>query len=282
MLALGPAGCDETLTYPIHPMRRTRGRILMNHRMGPARDCSSVQFIPQAHSATLGVLPHAEGWQGDRIWPPGRTAVTLAPVFPVETTCATVLFADMRGYTGLAERLPAGRVVTLLDEFYGVLASATEAYDGEVFHMAGDGMMAGFGVRDPGQQGAREALAAGRAMLQRFSSVATRWQREFSIATGIGVGLHLGEVALGLHGPPGKRMVTLVGDTANVAARLCSRARNGEMLFSGLVAAALDAGADRVPTIGRAAFLLLPQCALRGRSGLLDIWCVPAAERLVL
>jgi hypothetical protein len=52
----------------------------------------------------------------------------------VETTCATVLFADMRGYTGLAERLPPARVVTLLDEFFGVLASATEAYDGEVFH----------------------------------------------------------------------------------------------------------------------------------------------------
>jgi adenylate cyclase len=254
----------------------------MNHRMGPARNCSRVQFIPHAHSATLGVLPHAEGWQGDRIWSPGRTAVTLEPVFPVETTCATVLFADMRGYTGLAERLPAARVVTLLDEFFGVLASATEAYDGEVFHMAGDGMMAGFGVRDPGRQGAREALAAGRAMLQRFSSVATRWQREFSIVTGIGVGLHLGEVALGLLGPPGKRMVTLVGDTANVAARLCSRARNGEMLFSSSVAAALDAAADLVPTIGRAALLLLPQCALRGRSGLLDIWCVPAAERLVL
>jgi hypothetical protein len=110
----------------------------MNHRMGPARNCSRVQFIPNAHSATLGVLPHAEGWQGDRIWSPAGTAVTLAPAFPVKTTCATVLFADMRGYTGLAERLPAARVVTLLDEFYGVLASATEAYDGEVFHMAGE------------------------------------------------------------------------------------------------------------------------------------------------
>jgi class 3 adenylate cyclase len=208
--------------------------------------------------------------------------VTLTPVFPVQTARATVLFADMRGYTGLAEKLPPARVVPLLDEFFGVLASATEAYGGEVFHMAGDGMMAGFGVRDPGEQGAREALAAGRAMLQRFSSVATRWQRECSIATGIGVGLHLGEVALGLLGPPGKRTVTLVGDTANVAARLCGRARNGEMLFSSTVAAALAASADLGPTIGRAAFLLLPQFALRGRSGLLDIWCVPAAERLGL
>jgi class 3 adenylate cyclase len=100
--------------------------------------------------------------------------------------------------------------------------------------------------------------------------------------TGIGVGLHLGEVALGFFGPPERRTVTLMGDTANVAARLCSRARDGEVLFSSTVAAALDPSADRGATPGRAAFLLLPQFALRGRSGLLDIWCAPAAELLVL
>jgi len=256
----------------------------MNHHswVGPARNRSRVQSIPLAHGATLRVHPHTERRQTYGIWSSGRTAVALTPVFPVETTRATVLFADMRGYTGLAEKLPPARVVPLLDEFFGVLASATEAYGGEVFHMAGDGMMAGFGVRDSGQQGAREALAASRAMLQRFSFVAARWRRECSIATGIGVGLHLGEVALGLLGPPGKRTVTLVGDTTNVAARLCGRARNGEVLFSSTVAAALDAGVDLRPTNGRAAFLLLPQFAVRGRSGLLDIWCVPAKERLVL
>jgi class 3 adenylate cyclase len=230
--------------------------------------------------ATPAILTHPEGREGYGIWWPLRIAGALAPVIAVETTRATVLFADMRGYTGLAERLAPARVVPLLDEFFGVLASATEAYGGEVFHMAGDGMMAGFGVRDPNQHGAREALAAGRAMLQRFRSVAARWQRECSIVTGIGVGLHLGEIALGLLGPPGRRTITLVGDTANVAARLCSRARNGEVLFSSTVAAALDAGPG--PIIGAAAFLLLPQFELRGRSGLLDIWCVPAPRRLLL
>ena len=167
----------------------------------------------------------------------------------------------------------------MLDEFFAVLAGATEVHGGEVFHMAGDGMMAGFGVRDPGEQGAREALAAGRAMLQRFSFIAARWRREFLIGTGIGIGLHLGEVALGLLGSPGNKSQTLVGDTANVAARLCGRARNGEILFSSAVATALDAGAD---LIGSTAFLLLPQFAMRGRRGLLDIWCVPAAERVLI
>src|ERR1700733_5780877 len=134
-----------------------------------------MQYIPQATDATLGVLAHTEGPPAFSIWPPGKTAVTLPPLFPVQTIRATVLFADMRGYTGLAEQLPPARVVPLPEEFFGVLASATEAYGGEEFHMAGDGTIAGFGVRDPRQQGAAEALAAGSAMLQRFSFVARRW-----------------------------------------------------------------------------------------------------------
>jgi class 3 adenylate cyclase len=196
-----------------------------------------------------------------------------------ETTHAAVLFADMRGYTGLAERLPCARVVPLLDEFFTILARVTVAFGGQVFHMAGDGMMAGFGVSDPRRSGAGAALAAGNAMLRRFAPVATRWRDDFAVVIGIGIGHHLGEVALGLLGPPGKQAITMIGDTANVAARLCGRARAGEVLFSGAIAAALVADGDG-PGIGPKPFLQLPQFELRGRSQLLDIWCVPALERL--
>jgi adenylate cyclase len=193
----------------------------------------------------------------------------------------TVLFADLRGYTALAERLPPAHVIPLLDEFLGVLGRATTLHGGQIFHMAGDGMMAGFGVGDLTGDGAREALAAGHAMLGEFAVVAARWRSDLSIESGIGVGLHLGEVALGSLGPPGKRRTTLVGDTVNVASRLCSRARAGEVLLSSTVAAALDAeraqnGFDSMP----AAMMQLPQFELRGRSEPLDIWCIPAPERL--
>ena len=204
-----------------------------------------------------------------------------ATLIAAETTHAAVLFADMRGYVGLAERLPPARVVSLLHEFFTILARATVAFGGQVFHVAGDGMMAGFGVRDPRRSGACAALAAGHAMLQSFAPVATRWRREFAVVTGIGIGLHSGEVALGFLGPPGKQALTMIGDTANVAARLCSRARAGEVLFSCAVAAALGAHGDD-QSVGPKPFLQLPRFELRGRGELLDIWCVPAPERLAL
>jgi class 3 adenylate cyclase len=242
-------------------------------RLEPAENIFCSKSMPHAQGANLRVVLRAEARNGYVAASPRR----MKPALGVKTIRATVLFADMRGYCGLAETLPPARVLPMLNEFFGVLARATEEYGGEVFYMAGDGMMAGFGVRDPGQQGAREALAAGRMMQRRFSLVATRWQRDRSIAIGMGIGLHLGEVALGLLGPPGRRTVTLVGDTANVAARLCSRARNGEVLLSSTVAAALDAGTEFGPIVGGSAFLLSPQSALRGRNGLVDIWCVPPA-----
>jgi class 3 adenylate cyclase len=195
------------------------------------------------------------------------------------TAQAAVLFADMRGYTGLAERLPCARVVPLLDEFFAVLAHVTVAFGGQVFHMAGDGMMAGFGVRHPRRSDARAALAAGSAMVRRFAPIATRWREEFAVVTGVGIGLHLGEVALGFLGPPSKQAITMIGDTANVAARLCSRARAGEVLFSGAVAAALVAEGEG-PGMEPKSFLQLPQFELPERSQLLDIWCVLAPGRL--
>ncbi|MDP9082780.1 MAG: adenylate/guanylate cyclase domain-containing protein [Pseudomonadota bacterium] len=200
----------------------------------------------------------------------------------MRTAQVTVLFADLRGYTGLAESLPAVRLVPLLDEFFGVLSAATQTYGGKVFHMAGDGMMAGFGVDGGVGVGAAAALACGHAMLDNFSTIALRWRSELSIDVGIGVGLHSGEVAVGALGPPRHKTTTLVGDTVNVAARLCSRARAGEVLFSCTVAAALDASAASSDPLGSIPFLQLPQFELRGRRGPIDIWCVPALERLAL
>jgi len=200
---------------------------------------------------------------------------------PPRTARVTVLFADLRGYTALAERLAPAQIVPLLEEFFHVLSKAATSHGGTVFHMAGDGMMAGFGGQDLADDGARQALVAGHSMLQQFGTIAARWRRDLSIDTGIGVGLHLGEVAMGLLGPPGHKSTTLVGDTVNVAARLCSRARAGEVLLSFTVAAALeiDEGEDEL-YIGPIPVLHLPQYALRGRSAPLDIWCVPATERL--
>src|ERR1700761_150037 len=198
-----------------------------------------------------------------------------APV--VQTVRVTVLFADLRGYTGMAERLAPAAVVPMLDEFLQLLTRITGEFGGQVFHGAGDGIMAGFGVKPGNNASAAEALAAGHAILSEFAPVADRWRADHAIEAGIGVGLHLGGGAGGGLGPPRHRPPPLVGDTVNVAARLCSRARAGEVLFSCTVAEALG---DRPAGTGAMPYLQLPQLELRGRREPIDIWCLPAQERV--
>jgi class 3 adenylate cyclase len=257
--------CDISANKPIDQKHPTFGS-----RIAATRVPASALSTP-AQPGGLGVASMATRHTSK--------GILDATVIAAETTHAAVLFADMRGYTSLAEQLAPARVVCLLTEFYAVLARVTVTFGGEVFHMAGDGMMAGFGVRDPKRLGACAALAAGGAMLRSFAPVAARWRDEFAVVAGIGIGLHSGEVALGFLGPPGKQAITMIGDTANVAARLCSRARAGEVLFSCAVAAAIGTD-DNNLCAGAKAFLQLPQFELRGRNELLDIWCVRAPERL--
>ena len=195
--------------------------------------------------------------------------------FAVETVSGTVLFADLRGYTTLAERLDPAAVVGLLEEFFAILGQVVEDQDGVVFHLAGDSLMAGFGLGDGSATPVRNAIEASRAMVGAFAPVATEWARRVGITTGIGVGVHVGPVAHAALGPPTMRRVTLIGDTVNVAARLCQRARAGEVLFSAAVAAALD-------EVAATDVVTLPAYTLRGRAAPIQIYCVPARARLVL
>ena len=190
-----------------------------------------------------------------------------------QTVRGTVLFADLRGYTALAERLAPEAVVGLLDEFFSILAGAVGEHGGAVYHMAGDSVMAGFGLSDPSAVPVRAAVAAGRTMVASFTPVAAGWARSIGVITGVGIGVHAGDLALAPLGPPAMRRPTLIGDTVNVASRLCQRARAGEVLFSASVADALE----------RAAFgevMKLPHLKLRGRAAPIQIFCVPARERV--
>ena len=202
------------------------------------------------------------------------TIIGEGPAGP-ETVRAAVLFADLRGYTTLAERLSPLAVVGLLDEYFSVLGTAIADRGGTVFHSAGDSLMAGFGLSSLATASVGHAVDAGRRIVAAFAPVSERWYRRVGITTGVGVGVHVGELALAELGPEPLRRRTLIGDTVNVAARLCQRARAGEVLLSASVTDELDRSAvgDVIP---------LPDYTLRGRGEPVRIFCVPARDRIVV
>jgi class 3 adenylate cyclase len=140
------------------------------------------------------------------------------------------LFADLRGFTRLSETVPVSSIVPMLNEFFTELTAAAYDNEGTVFSMAGDSLLVGFNVPVPQPDATGRAVAAGRAMIQRFAPVAARWQAAYGLATGIGVGIEAGEVVVGNVGAPSFMSYTIIGDPVNVAARLMQRAEPNEIL----------------------------------------------------
>ena len=187
---------------------------------------------------------------------------------------AVVLFADLRGFTSISEQLDAKHVVPLLNEYFSLLTEITFRYEGTVFHMAGDCLMLGFGVPLEQPDSAQRAVRAAREMLVSFGELSRSWRERYQVEAGLGIGINEGDVVAGNIGSSSYMNYTIIGDTVNIAARLCQRARAGEMLFSSTLKHSLDAhGLD----IGATP---LPPLQLRGRSHPIDIFCVPLQTRL--
>src|ERR1700689_2324517 len=187
---------------------------------------------------------------------------------------AVVLFADLRGFTSISEQLEPTHVVPLLNEFFSLLTEITFRHEGTVFHMAGDCLMLGFGVPLAQADSAQRAVRAAREMLDGFGELARSWQKRYPIEAGLGIGINEGDVVAGNIGSSSYMNYTIIGDAVNIAARLCQRARAGEMLFSSALKQSLDAhGMD----VGATA---LPPLQLRGRTHPIDIYCVPLPARL--
>jgi adenylate cyclase len=167
-------------------------------------------------------------------------------------------------------------VVPLLNEYFSLLTEITFRHEGTVFHMAGDSLMLGFGVPLEQPDSPQRAVQAAREMLSGFTELARSWKERYQIEAGLGIGINEGDVVAGNVGSSSYMSYTLIGDTVNIAARLCQRARAGEMLFSRTLKQSLDA---RGMDIGATA---LPPLQLRGRSHPIDIFCVPLGARLQL
>ena len=137
-----------------------------------------------------------------------------------------VLFADLVGFTGLSERLTPLLMVTLLNRHFGLQALAVQEHHGVVDKFIGDSIMAFWG--QPFVKPEEQAILACRAAQAQLAALDTL-RRELPDITGLrrdapvidlGIGICTGEVVVGNIGSENTRSYTVIGDTANLAARL--------------------------------------------------------------
>lgn len=143
----------------------------------------------------------------------------------------TTLFADLRGFTSLAETLQPEEAVELLNDFFTEMTAIVFRYGGTLDKYLGDGLLALFGAPLPGPADALRAVQCGIAMQAGLEELCGEWQRRQRPAVRMGIGINSGEAIAGNIGSTQYMEYTVIGDTVNVAARLTQQAGPGEILL---------------------------------------------------
>lgn len=143
----------------------------------------------------------------------------------------TILFADVRGFSGFSERHTPEEVVAMLNHYLALATQEIFNELGTLDKFLGDGVMAIFGAPVPVPNAEMAAVRAALAMRASLD----RLRNDTGVRVGFGIGLNAGAAVVGNIGTSQLMNYTAIGDVVNVAARLQAEARSGEILISDAV-----------------------------------------------
>lgn len=195
------------------------------------------------------------------------------PLRQVQRQEVAILFADIAGFTAIAESLTPEQVIKLLQSYYRRMESVIFKHDGAVEKYVGDALMATFGVPTAVRLDAANALSCAFEMVREL----WRWNRKREVEgraeIRVGIGLHYGPAVFGDIGSERTLAFTVVGDTVNIASRLqaMSRSIGAELVVSEEV---LEQIGQQDVAIGshRAELVDAGDQVLRGRARPVRVW----------
>jgi adenylate cyclase len=219
-----------------------------------------------------------------RYFSPNIVAMLAAqdePLGAVRRQTVAVLFADIVGFTRMAETMAPEAVVTLLRQYHERMTAQIFACGGTIEKYIGDAIFAVFGVPSAGDSDAANALACADRMLDALDRWNAERARDGETPLAIGIGLNYGPAVLGDVGSEHSMSFTVIGDTVNTASRLqaLTRSLKTPLVVGDPLVAAIRMGPHE------AAAALLSQLqdqgeqALRGRAGAVRIWTRQTGER---
>ncbi|MGI9584795.1 MAG: adenylate/guanylate cyclase domain-containing protein [Acidimicrobiia bacterium] len=139
----------------------------------------------------------------------------------------SLLFADVRGSTSLAEQMTPSAYTASLERFFASVFQAVDSESGVIDHIVGDGVMAMWIPGFVGQSHPERAVSAGRKLARSLVEAP-----DLGTSFPAGVGVHTGVAYVGVVGQKGSHDFTVLGDAPNTAARLGSAALGGELAMS--------------------------------------------------
>ncbi len=132
----------------------------------------------------------------------------------------SILFADIRGFTSLSERLPPEVVSALLNEYFTEMTDVLFEFDGTLDKFIGDAVLAFFGDPVDQEDHPARAMACAVAMQKRAAALRDRFESDGKPAIHVGIAVHTGPVVVGNNGSADNFDYTVIGDAVNLASRL--------------------------------------------------------------
>jgi adenylate cyclase len=166
-----------------------------------------------------------------------------------QTLPAAIWISDLRGFTQLSEQHPLNDVLGLLNDTFEVLVADILAEEGQVLKFMGDGLLAVFSAESP-EVACRRALQAARAAQENLRAMHGVREADSQPVSGVGIGLHYGDVMYGNIGAPGRLDFTVIGSAVNLAARiesLCGSLQRDILMsegFAGYIDESLESCAE--------------------------------------
>ncbi len=131
-----------------------------------------------------------------------------------------ILFADIRNFTAFSEVQLPYDVVHALNRYFNRVGAAVMRHGGQIDNFIGDGMMALFGATEESVNPSLDAVRAALDILAEVAAMRPYFDAQFKFDLRIGIGIHYGEVVLGVIGFGERRRLTAVGDAVNLASRI--------------------------------------------------------------
>jgi class 3 adenylate cyclase len=149
-----------------------------------------------------------------------------------ERKMLTIVFSDIRNFSSYAESLEAEELFALLDRYLTEMTKIIYRYDGTLNKIIGDGLLVFFGDPIPMEDHAERAVMMAVDMQKKAVQLKEEWL-QYGHEFGIGIGINTGYVTVGNIGSNIHRDYTVIGNQVNVASRLESLAKAGQILISG-------------------------------------------------
>jgi adenylate cyclase len=183
------------------------------------------------------------------------------------------LFVDLRGSTRLGEKKLPYDVLFILNQFFTEMASALQKTDGHYAQFNGDGLLALYGLRGGPGRACLAALAGAVTMHRHLQTLNNALAGELEQPLRIGIGIHYGSAIVGSMGPPESPIVSAIGDTINLAARLEALTKDYACALVVSADAVQHAGVD---TTGFARHSV----QVRGKQAVVEVYAIDDIEAL--